>query len=151
MKNKKMGRPKLPKGETKEAQVAVRFKPDEMIRIEKAATVSGFTNSQLVRSATLDALSRSPYWYKSKWRAQDLNDQKIEFKISTNHGLLAGIGILKVRENAHGEIVVDLFAGQIPTPQNPIAPGIQLWLQGEAIDKIEIHLDQKVAKYFVAG
>jgi hypothetical protein len=53
-KPKKIGRPKLPKGEAKGRIVPVRFSADEVQRITKAASVNGQKVSEWIRS-TLNA------------------------------------------------------------------------------------------------
>jgi hypothetical protein len=53
-KHKKMGRPRLPKGEAKGQIVPVRFNRDDLRRIEAAAKTSNQTVSEWIRS-TLNA------------------------------------------------------------------------------------------------
>jgi hypothetical protein len=48
---KKIGRPKLPRGEAKGKIVPVRFNADAIRRIEGKAKASGVTVSQWIRSA----------------------------------------------------------------------------------------------------
>ena len=49
-KNRKVGRPKLPKGEAKGRIVPVRFKPEDLKAIEAAAKANNQTVSEWVRS-----------------------------------------------------------------------------------------------------
>lgn len=50
---KKIGRPKLPKGEAKGRTVLVRFKLDDIKRIESAAKASNKTLSEWIRETLL--------------------------------------------------------------------------------------------------
>jgi hypothetical protein len=49
-KPKKIGRPKLPKGEAKGSIVPVRFSPEELKRVRASAKATNQTVSQWVRS-----------------------------------------------------------------------------------------------------
>jgi len=53
---KKMGRPNLPKGEAKGRVVVVRFKHDDLKRIEGMAKASKKSVSELVRETVLATL-----------------------------------------------------------------------------------------------
>jgi predicted HicB family RNase H-like nuclease len=55
-KPRKVGRPKLPKGEAKGTPVQVRFSPEDRQRVEKAAKRSKQTVSEWIRG-TLNAAS----------------------------------------------------------------------------------------------
>lgn len=55
MKNPKIGRPKLPKGNAKSCMVRARVTPDELRVIEKAANGSGI--SEWARTVMLSAAS----------------------------------------------------------------------------------------------
>jgi hypothetical protein len=55
-KPKKMGRPKLPKGEAKGRMVPIRFNESELKRIELAAKVSHKTVSEWIRVTLATAL-----------------------------------------------------------------------------------------------
>jgi hypothetical protein len=57
LKPKKIGRPKLPKGDAKGRIVPVRFKADDLRRIAAKAKASNMTVSAWIRS-TLDAASQ---------------------------------------------------------------------------------------------
>jgi uncharacterized protein (DUF1778 family) len=51
LKPKKIGRPKLPKGEVKGRIIPIRFNANEVKRLEAAAKASGKTVSEWVRNA----------------------------------------------------------------------------------------------------
>jgi hypothetical protein len=55
-KPKKVGRPKLPKGEAKGKIVAMRFDPEELRRIDSAAKAGKQTRSEWMRSTLLAAI-----------------------------------------------------------------------------------------------
>ena len=58
-KSSKMGRPRLPKGESKSEIVRVRVTPLELNHIESAASRAGQDISEWVREVMLDAVSAS--------------------------------------------------------------------------------------------
>jgi hypothetical protein len=55
-KPKKVGRPKLPKGEAKGKLVAMRFNADDLKRVEAAAQANKKTVSEWMRSTLLAAI-----------------------------------------------------------------------------------------------
>ena len=55
-KPRKVGRPKLPKGEAKGKIVPIRFNADDVKRVEKAAKAQKQTGSEWVRSTLSAAL-----------------------------------------------------------------------------------------------
>ena len=55
-KPKKMGRPKLPKGEAKGRVVPIRFNPADLKRVESAAKASKKTVSEWIRSTVAMAI-----------------------------------------------------------------------------------------------
>ena len=55
-KPRKVGRPRLPKGEAKGTPVQVRFNPEERQRVEKAAKAQNQTVSEWIRSTLSAAL-----------------------------------------------------------------------------------------------
>ena len=50
-----MGRPKLPKGETKDILIGARFSPDESKTVMSAVKQSGLVKSKWIRKALLSA------------------------------------------------------------------------------------------------
>jgi predicted DNA binding CopG/RHH family protein len=56
-KPRKVGRPKLPKGEAKGHIVPVRFSPEDLKRIATRAKASGMTVSEWIRSTLNAAVS----------------------------------------------------------------------------------------------
>ena len=55
MKSKKMGRPKLPKGEFKGVLIGARFAPDEAKQVHDAIKRSGKVKSDWIRTTLLTA------------------------------------------------------------------------------------------------
>jgi predicted DNA binding CopG/RHH family protein len=51
--NKKIGRPKLPKGAAKDFQIGVRFNREEAEIIKKAASKTGLNNADWARTVLL--------------------------------------------------------------------------------------------------
>jgi len=55
MKAKKLGRPKLAKGEAKGVLIGARFAPDEAKRVQAAVKQSGLGKSEWIRNTLLQA------------------------------------------------------------------------------------------------
>jgi predicted DNA binding CopG/RHH family protein len=53
--SKKMGRPKLPKGESKDFQIGVRFTSGESVKIKRAISKTGLSNADWARNILLSA------------------------------------------------------------------------------------------------
>jgi len=51
---KKMGRPKIPKNQSRGTLVAARFRPDELKEIERAIRKAGLSKSEWVRVSLLE-------------------------------------------------------------------------------------------------
>jgi hypothetical protein len=86
-----------------------------------------------------------PIWTKSKWSQADLDHQKVEFRIPLMDQVVRGIGEFWVRANNELlsiEIVTDRQGGNW-------AERVQshFVLQQIAVDRIELHPDQDVAKF----
>jgi hypothetical protein len=54
----KMGRPRLPKGETKDILIGARFSPDESRVVNSAVKRAGQSKSEWIRKALLGAAGR---------------------------------------------------------------------------------------------
>ena len=142
---KKMGRPPLPKGETKDAQIAVRFRPAEYDFLSDYASTTGSTASEVVRTAAIAEIQSPPIWVKSKWRWDELNDQSIAFDLTTQNGRLSGIGRLKARPDDYDRLAVDIFSNGPMT--NNTASIVRIWLGQDAVDRIEEHPTQAIARF----
>jgi len=53
----KMGRPPLPKGQSKDFQIGVRFTRKEAEKIKKAISATGLSNANWARNALINAAS----------------------------------------------------------------------------------------------
>src|SRR5260370_26626293 len=107
---RKMGRPPLPKGQSKDAQIGVRLKPGQSKELHQLASKAGQTRAELVRDAAISQIQNPPIWVKSKGTQEELDSHLIEFSLSAPAGRGEGIDELKVRQNPRAEIPVDIFA-----------------------------------------
>jgi hypothetical protein len=75
----KMGRPKLPQGESKHVQIGVRFKPREDAQLEKSADQEKLDKVAWLRQAAIEATKE---WIKcEEWTMEDLHDKTVEFEV----------------------------------------------------------------------
>ena len=144
-----MGRPPLPKGESKAAQIGVRLNPEGVAKINEMAERSGQTKAEVIREAAELQIQNPPIWVKSKWKVEDLNEQLIEFRLKSKvpQGIrvVDGVGLLRVRKNPRGEIAVDIFIDQWEMPNKGVTT--RIWLSQEAVDRIEPNPNQGPAKF----
>jgi hypothetical protein len=85
-------------------------------------------------------------WSKSKWTKEQLDHQKVEFRIRTKRGIEHGVGEFWVRRNPEGLLAVEIvvegqgssWAERIQTRYYPHQAGI---------DGIERHPDQGIAAF----
>jgi len=91
---------------------------------------------------------RDPIWVESKWRAEQLNGQAIEFRLPLRGGgIVHGIGQLSARTR---KVVDDRIAVQIH-----VEVPIERWrkrqtgflLSQSEVDQIEIHPEQDISKF----
>jgi hypothetical protein len=151
--DKKVGRPPVPKQEAKSVLVGAQLSPPEAKEAEKAASASGLDKSKWLRGAIENEVKGPPIWMKSEWKLEELNENLIEFELRSKVRVgerlgvrvLSGVGKLKVRENARGEIAVDIFVDEHPTAYEGILT--RIWLSQEAVDKIELNPKPKPAKF----
>ena len=139
----------MPKGEAKAAQIGVRLKPDEDKQMGHIADRAGETKSEAVREAARDKIQSPPIWVKSKWTKEELDEQFIAFDLDSPKCRLWGVGQLRVRENPRGEIAVDIFIDEHPTPYQGVTT--RIWLSKEAVDRIELNPNPKPAKFRLKG
>ena len=144
-----MGRPPLPKGQSKDAQIGVRLKPNEDKEINRISQRAGQTKAETIRDAAISKIQSPPIWVKSKWKAEELNGNLIEFRLDSPKRLLGGVGELKVRQNKLGEIAVDIFVTEHPNPFEGIVT--RIWLAQDAVDRIELNPNPKPAKFRLLG
>jgi hypothetical protein len=150
-KKRKMGRPRLPKGKTKTAQIGVRFRSDEMAKLQRAATAAGFAISEMVRAFALSELARAKAWVRSEWQAEELDGNLIEFDIATTWGPVRGVGVLSATGNAKGQITVSIAVKRpVSAGGGRIVDG-EFRLSAEAVGRIEPHPNKDSARFFISG
>src|SRR6266853_3293315 len=101
---KKMGRPPLPKGQAKGVQIGVRFNRDDDKAIKRAIADSGHTKVDWVRNAALTQARNPPPWVKSKWKMEELDEKRVQFKLTAANFWVEGVGKFLVRRNPRGEL-----------------------------------------------
>jgi hypothetical protein len=143
--NKKMGRPPLPKGESKDVQIGVRFNPQDDKEIEREVKKAGQTKSDWVRNAAICDAQVPPIWIKSKWTFEDLKDKTVEFRLISPEWRIKGIGKFLVRINPAGELAVDICAVKSATPYEVVE--MRFYLFQKVADKIERHPDKAIADF----
>jgi hypothetical protein len=141
-----MGRPPLPKGESKDFQFGVRLNSEQQKTIGRMVKDSGQSYPDFARSAMMEAAANPPIWARSKWKVEELDGQLIEFDLKSPKRRLWGVGKLSVRESREGEIAVDIF---IDEPNKGIST--RIWLAQDAVDRIELNPKPKPAKFRLVG
>lgn len=108
--SKKMGRPPLPKGQSKDIQIGVRFKPADHEPISKAAKAAGKTPAEWIRNAALGLAMRKQEWVDaSPWTFEDLSEKTVAFEIKSNsHSEIKGTGVFKVHIRADGKLQITI-------------------------------------------
>jgi hypothetical protein len=139
---KKMGRPELPEGESKDIQIGVRFNSEIGQIIEEESAKLNQTKSDWVRNAAIEETRMRSWWVKSKWALKDLDGKPVEFTLTDKGGggKRKGMGKFLVRENMAGKLCIYIVT------QINIAEIRYVLFQGAA-NKIERHPDQSVAEF----
>ena len=132
----------MPEGKQSTLITTLRISGDIDEAVDKAVKKSKQDKPEWMRDALLEKASNPPRFFKSKWKAEELNGNLIEFRLDSPKRLLGGVGELKSRENARGEISVDIF---IDEPQKGITT--RIWLAQDAADRIELNPKPKPAKF----
>src|SRR5258708_882755 len=95
----RIGRPRLPKGESKDVQIGVRFNGEQDRPIDSAAVKAGQTKAEWVRNAAVEQAKKPCVWFKSKWTQEELDGKDIEFRLTKPNVQVTGVGELLVRMN----------------------------------------------------
>ena len=97
----KMGRPKLPEGESKDVQIGVRFKPKENEQLEKSAEEDKKDKVTWLRQAAIEATKE---WVKcDEWSLEDLHGKTVKFAVVLIlEGPVKGTGIFDVWQRGDG-------------------------------------------------
>ena len=154
---KKVGRPPVPKRAAKSVLLGAQLSPSEAKGAAKAASSSGLDKSKWLRGAIENEVKGPPIWVKSKWKLEELDENLIEFELRSQVRvgerlgvrILSGVGRLKVRENARGEIAVDIFVDETTGPDSGLLT--RIWLSQEAVDSIELNPNPQPAKFRLLG
>ena len=110
----KRGRPPLPKGVSKDAQVGARFDADDKRSIEKAIVESGGqqTKSQFVRDAAR-LVAASSVWCKA-FSVEELDGKTVTFKIRLKDGsYVEGGGKLMALMRGNGSMKIQIESRKI--------------------------------------
>ena len=149
----KIGRPAVPARKAKTVLRGAMYPPEELKQLEQARARSGLDMSKFIRQAVDREIKGPPIWVKSKWKAEELDEQYIEFvlrsKVPEGIRVLEGVGRLSVRENDRGEIAVDIFTHREERANEAIST--RIWLSQEAVDRIELHPKPERAKFRLLG
>jgi hypothetical protein len=143
--SKKMGRPRLPKGQAKGVQIGVRFNPKDDKQIDRRVVESGQTKADWVRNAAVAETKVPPVWIKSKWTWEDLRDKTVEFRLIAPRFQVEGMGKFLVRINPAGELAVEICAIESATRSEIVESRFYLFQQ--VADKIERHPNPAVAAF----
>lgn len=116
---KKMGRPPLPKGESKAAQIGVRFNPKEDKKLGKQAVDSGQSKSELVRDYTRLMLADSVIC--DKFTVEELDGKKVRFKFRMDASRTAtGEGKFMAIKRGNGSLKIQIESSFAYDPPNKI-------------------------------
>jgi hypothetical protein len=115
---KKMGRPKLPSGQSKDVQVGVRFNPKDAKKIQRAIDQSSSdrTQAEWIRNAAVTvaeqwerpSLASDIFWGQLPYPAEEMDEKTIEFEALIKWPeykqptLTSGTGKMFVRERPGG-------------------------------------------------
>jgi hypothetical protein len=135
---KKMGRPPLPKGLSKDVQIGVRFNPDDDKAISKAIEDSRAdqTKAQWLRDA---ALIIAHEWVQCReWTAKDLHGKYVEFLIASRaEGPIKGVGKFYVWERGDGLLKIIINSLDKKQTRPFLKSRIQIIVPQEAVQLIK--------------
>jgi hypothetical protein len=83
-------------------------------------------------------------YFKSKFKAGELNDKKLAFKIPTEQ--VGKIGDMKVQANSDGDIFVEIIYGSITGGR---ITGGKIALGQDMVDRIEKNSNAKIPADFI--
>jgi hypothetical protein len=123
MKKKKMGRPPLPKGESKDALIGVRFKPEDAEEVSAAAKEVGKSAGEAIRDKIVADI---PPPVTCKWSKQELHGKSVKFALYSPEGrkiLVSGVFNARDRPNGLKSISIRhvLWFDTNPLPQGKIS------------------------------
>ena len=146
--SKKLGRPKLPKGESKSTQIGVRLNATQGNAIGSKAVAAGLSKGEWIRDAAVEKTCDVEFWVTSKWKEDDLDKATLEFRLPISTGGFSPPTkgqFVKVKPNLKGELSLTvsylIFSSADVCVENRF-PVPQPWA-----DRIEYHPDQSVARF----
>jgi hypothetical protein len=142
----KLGRPEMPQGKANTLITNLRISQDISDAIEKSVKQTKEEKPEWMRDAFMEKAKNPPKFFKSNWKAAELDGALIEFQLNSPNRVLSGIGQVKARENDRGEIAVDIFVDEQKKGYLT-----RIWLGQDAVDEIKPHPDQKKAKFRILG
>lgn len=142
-----MGRPKLPKGEAKGAQVGVRFKPEDEKLVDKASADSRQTKADYVRNAAIADAKKRPVWVRSKWTMKELDGKTVEFSLIAPGEQHKGTGKFLVRQNPDGKLSIEICATLRATLAE--VTEIRYNLHQLVADLLKVHPDPNKAQFLL--
>lgn len=87
-----------------------------------------------------------PIWVKSKWKADELENEAIEFRLPLKgNGIVYGFGILLARKRLDDRISVQIELKH--QSQGLVQHQTGLLLSESYVDQIEFHPKQDIAKF----
>lgn len=109
-----MGRPPLPKGESKDIQIGLRFKTKENVELERAAQGDKKDKVSWIRQAALEATKA---WITcDQWTPAQLQGKKVCFRVKTIlEGDVEGRGIFDVWQRGDGKCKIRIVAKTMPS------------------------------------
>src|SRR5258708_3449637 len=142
--NKKMGRPRLPKGRAMGVQIGVRFKPDDDKTIENALSDDETTKADYIREAAIIKARNEPPWIRSKWTREQLEGMTVEYRLIYPKFRAEGVGKFLVRSKDQ-KLKIEISAVMESTLDRTVVH--RYWLGKEIADKIERHPKQEIANF----
>lgn len=92
----------------------------------------------------------SNIWTKSKWTKDQLDHQRVEFRIRTERGIEQGVGEFVVRQNPEGLLAIEIVADM---PGRDWAERVQTRYcpKQDGVLRIQRHPDKSVAAFRLFG
>ncbi len=89
-----------------------------------------------------------PTWVKTDWKVEQLDNQLIEFWLPLKDGGIAcGIGPLQARVRSTDNLLSIQISTVEPTGIGPEKRQVVLLLPQKAVDRIELHPNQEIARF----
>ena len=149
----KVGRPKVPKSKAKTILVGAQLSPAEAQSVENEVARVGRDKSKWLRdTVNREVLQKPPppHFFKSDAitidQLHEMSGKSIEFTLRGNGIKIHGFGKLFTRQSGDGEIAIDIDVIEAQPNQFTVT---RYWLLPPNDSKIQIHPDQKKARYLL--